>query len=761
MDAQLFSHTADNLGFSPKHPQPPAYIKVRTKFKKAKEFDRLFLAQELRSGTDKKAPPVAGANPAPQSGAAATHNPIWATEFSKDGKYMAAGGQDRIVRVWAVISTPEERTNHEREEDEPNTTAGAGMHLSAPVFQQNPHREYHGHTATILDLSWSKNNFLLSSSMDKTVRLWHVSRSENLCTFKHTDFVPSIQFHPRDDRFFLAGSLDTKLRLWSIPDKSVAFWNQLPDMITAVSFTPDGKTCIAGTLGGHCMFYETEGLKYQTQTHVKSTRGQNAKGSKITGIQATHWPPGSDSGEVKLLISSNDSRVRLYNFRDKSLEVKFRGHENNCSQIRASFADDAGYVICGSEDRKVYIWSTTAPEGDKRNQRPLELFEAHNSITTCAVIAPLKTRQLLSASEDPIFDLCNPPPVTLISRAESINSSSKPPTEAGSALPTPAPTDSNFRRVAESPAYIARSAHLDGNIIVTADYTGALKVFRQDCAFMKRLRASENWDTASVFSKKAGSKLGRPSSIVSRGTTRTRRDSTSTQPPNDRIMSWRQDISHGSFDSVNGSGPRRSIARSSSPRKSRQSMTGSVRPTDSPSLRPTPTPTAETHTSISRRTSTPKTSLSMEHTPAQSSEASTPSRQPSTISNPTHEQLSSGAASFDPLKKEKTLSNPLAVYNGQSWAFWNNSKAKAEKASTLAPPETRTRPGDAQRPELLNRISTISKLSSEYDGETEEEGIRCKHCGAEEFKVRAARGVGGGGREERVLVCGKCGMPAD
>jgi WD40 repeat protein len=188
----------------------------------------------------------------------------------------------------------------------------------------------------------TQNNFLLSSSMDKTVRLWHISRAENLCTFKHTDFVPSIQFHPRDDRFFLAGSLDCKLRLWSIPDKSVAFWNQLPDMITAVSFTPDGKTGIAGTLSGLCMFYETEGLKYQTQIHVKSTRGQNAKGSKITGIQAAYWPPGSDRGEVKLLISSNDSRIRLYNLRDKSLEIKFRGHENSCSQIRASFADDTG-----------------------------------------------------------------------------------------------------------------------------------------------------------------------------------------------------------------------------------------------------------------------------------------------------------------------------------------------------------------------------------------------------------------------------------
>lgn len=29
-----------------------------------------------------------------------------------------------------------------------------------------------------------QNNFLLSSSMDKTVRLWHVSRDECLCAFQ-------------------------------------------------------------------------------------------------------------------------------------------------------------------------------------------------------------------------------------------------------------------------------------------------------------------------------------------------------------------------------------------------------------------------------------------------------------------------------------------------------------------------------------------------------------------------------------------------
>src|SRR5436305_11634925 len=182
--------------------------------------------------------------------------------------------------------------------------------------------------------------------MDKTVRLWHVTRNECLCTFNHKDFVTSIAFHPRDDRFFLAGCLDTKLRLWSIPDKTVAYSTQVPEMITAVAFTPDGKTTIAGLLNGLCLFHETDGLKYHTQIHVKSSRRRNVKGSKITGIQTISYPPGDINGKIKMLVTSNDSRIRLYNFQDKSLEMKFKGHQNSSSHIHATFSDDARYVIC-------------------------------------------------------------------------------------------------------------------------------------------------------------------------------------------------------------------------------------------------------------------------------------------------------------------------------------------------------------------------------------------------------------------------------
>jgi hypothetical protein len=149
-EAETFSQP---LGYIPKYPEPPKYIKVRARGKKEKDFDRVFLAQELRGRTGVEVAQAGGRriNPAQR---AKQGDAVWALEFSKDGKYLAAGGHDHTVRVWAVLSTEEDRSVHEKQEE----LAKDGPHtkLSAPVFRTSPVQEYEGHTATVLDLSWSK-----------------------------------------------------------------------------------------------------------------------------------------------------------------------------------------------------------------------------------------------------------------------------------------------------------------------------------------------------------------------------------------------------------------------------------------------------------------------------------------------------------------------------------------------------------------------------------------------------------------------------
>ncbi|KAL9119707.1 MAG: hypothetical protein Q9187_003734, partial [Circinaria calcarea] len=353
---------------------------------------------------------------------------------------------------------------------------------------------------------------------------------------------------------------------------------------------------------------------------VKSARGKNAKGSKVTGIQVINYPPQDPNGEVKLLITSNDSRIRVYNLRDKGLELKLKGNQNTCSQIHATFSDDARYIICGSEDRKAYIWSTSGASDVDKEKHPVEMFEAHSAIVTNAIMAPVKTRQLLQSSGDPLYEICNPPPVTLVSRTESFTSSSAPLGDGrneSNLIPPVADSTTKSTKPEETPAYLARSCHVDGNIIITADYLGKIKVFRQDCAHKKRLRA-DGWDASSTFSKKM---LNRSSSIVTRNSKSSRRDSL-TYPSSDRILSWRQTIersngSHEHFPSARVSNYRRSLSPKQSPAigpKSYNQSLGTPIQTTPSSLTSTSNPPSP-HKSSTDSTNAPARNQSYPHAP--------------------------------------------------------------------------------------------------------------------------------------------------
>lgn len=377
---------------------------------------------------------------------------VWTMKFSHCGRLLATGGQDKLLRVWVLkdafsyFNEMRQKYNEAsgkssqdsldaQNEGEPGKAEGpdaGGDDDDAEYlpFMKRPFCIYRGHTADLLDVSWSKNYFILSSSMDKTVRLWHISRRECLCCFQHIDFVTAIAFHPKDDRYFLSGSLDGKLRLWNIPDKKVALWNEVSNgtkLITAANFCLNGRFAVVGTYDGRCVFYTTEQLKYFTQIHVRSTRGKNARGRKITGVEP--FP-----GEDKILVTSNDSRIRLYDLRDLTLGCKYKGCLNNSSQIKASFSHDGKFIICGSEDHCVYIWKTQHDfykfHSARRDRNDFwEGIKANSAVVTNAIFAPNPT-------------------IIIKPQFQYLDADDKDNTEAG-----------------------------QGEVLVSADYTGVIKVF--------------------------------------------------------------------------------------------------------------------------------------------------------------------------------------------------------------------------------------------------------------------------------------------
>ncbi|XP_014205246.1 WD repeat-containing protein 44 isoform X2 [Copidosoma floridanum] len=402
--------------------------------------------------------------------------PVWCMKFSACGRLLATAGQDRVLRVWVlrdayaffqdmrtkynaekVSPTPsQESLVSQQSMEDPHAMANAMGEAdnSKGPFMPKPFCTYTGHTSDLLDVSWSKNYFVLSSSMDKTVRLWHISRKECLCCFQHIDFVTAIVFHPKDDRYFLSGSLDGKLRLWNIPDKKVAVWTEIDGqtkLITAANFCQNGKFAVVGSYDGRCIFYNTDQLKYHTQIDVRSSRGKNSTGRKISGIEPM-------PGEDKILVTSNDSRIRLYDLRDLNLSCKYKGYVNVSSQIKASFSPDGQYIVSGSENQCIYIWKThhdySKFSSVRRDRNDFwEGIKAHNALVTCAVFAP-HPESIIRQIEAREVEL----------EGKNAEAGKEPDSVSTDATPV-------------DPVVEQRTKGCGGQVLVSADFNGCIKVF--------------------------------------------------------------------------------------------------------------------------------------------------------------------------------------------------------------------------------------------------------------------------------------------
>lgn len=73
---------------------------------------------------------------------------VWSIKFNRDGKYLASGGKDTLVRVWILCDRSADVDTKE--------TSAIGPSAARKLFDSTPFREYRGHASDILDLSWSK-----------------------------------------------------------------------------------------------------------------------------------------------------------------------------------------------------------------------------------------------------------------------------------------------------------------------------------------------------------------------------------------------------------------------------------------------------------------------------------------------------------------------------------------------------------------------------------------------------------------------------
>jgi hypothetical protein len=165
---------------------------------------------------------------------------VYAATMSPDGKWLATGGYDRVIKLWDVA-------------------------------QQRLVADLTGHNGAVFDLEFTADNrALLSASADQTVKVWDVASASRIDTLGQPEGeVAAVRFLPESRETgsaqVLAISSDNRLRIWRwlpqgnpVPNplRETRFVDETP--LLAVAVEPGGQRVAIATQSGNLKLLSTQ-----------------------------------------------------------------------------------------------------------------------------------------------------------------------------------------------------------------------------------------------------------------------------------------------------------------------------------------------------------------------------------------------------------------------------------------------------------------------------------------------------------------------
>jgi WD40 repeat protein/serine/threonine protein kinase len=351
--------------------------------------------------------------------------------ISPDGRTIALGGMDRVVRLVNVSSGEVERELRGQGAEvtvvafspDGSKLASAGDDGSVRIWDAT-----NGETWSVLpgdrqgihglDVS-PDGRSLATAASSGTIALWDVRarrRAEGRALEGHRGAVRAAVFAPRGGIVASAGE-DGSIRIWdSTRGEVIAVLQGHTDAVTALGFSPSGRRLASGSADRSVLIWRTDTW---TQDQVLAGHDGSVNGVTFCGgdtvlvsgaFDATvrEWDlaPGTEtkrlighthgiqhvacSADAELVASASlDRTVRIWNRSSGVLERSLDGHE--AGVWGAAFVPDGRSLVSGGEDGDLRLWDLVTGEARVIGTHPGRVY---------SVAAHPSGRQVASAGSD-------------------------------------------------------------------------------------------------------------------------------------------------------------------------------------------------------------------------------------------------------------------------------------------------------------------------------------------------------------------------
>ncbi|XP_024960112.1 WD repeat-containing protein 13-like isoform X3 [Cynara cardunculus var. scolymus] len=246
-------------------------------------------------------------------------------------------------------------TDHPRRKAEP-AYSFVGMHC---IFDQ----------CKAMDFDFTMNNqYIASSSLDKTVRVWDIPRG--LCIRVIYGVAPQlcIRFHPVNNNFLSVGNANREISVFNFSTGRLIDKTVVDSKVTAMDYDNTGRFIFCGDAQGW-IYTITVNSHQGTLSRSHRARNSSKHKSEVTTIQYRTFSL-LTRGPV-LLSFSRDGSLSFF-----SVSLELQGYLTlRCSlklaprlhSIRASFCpllslEKGEFIVAGSEDASVYFYDLTRPK---------------------------------------------------------------------------------------------------------------------------------------------------------------------------------------------------------------------------------------------------------------------------------------------------------------------------------------------------------------------------------------------------------------